>query len=367
MVRTAALAVVALALLTCEDGPPFIADLEEPGPGCTGNIVDLESQVAPIHDPAIAKLGDTYYVYSSSPLASFYTSPDLVTWTEAGQIFDELPPWVIEELPNPDHIGAPDIAFYRGVWILFYQSHIGGTCNAGIGLATNVTLDPSDPRYQWVDHGLILRSTPLFENFDFICGVDDVLYNAIDPHLFIDDDETPWLVFGSTLGGLLLAEIDSETLRPTQHPRDFVVLAARPLLQADPIIEAPYIIRRGDYYYLFLSHNSCCKGAETKYKILVGRSEALEGPYVDREGVPLIAEGGTVLIERDGRLIGTGHADVYSENGIDWLVHHAYDSEFDYEPVLNIRRLVWGEAGWPEACNADGTSPDSPEEPSATD
>jgi arabinan endo-1,5-alpha-L-arabinosidase len=349
--RAAVLASIALFLLSCDDSASVATGPEDPG--CTGNIVDLESDVGHIHDPAIAKLDDTYYLYSSSPLASFYTSPDLKTWTRAGQIFDQLPPWVIEELPNPDHIGAPDIVYYRGAWILFYQSHIGGTCNAGIGLATNVTLDPRDPQYEWIDHGLILRSTPLFENFDLICGVDDIWYNAIDPHLFLDYGRTPWLVFGSTLGGLFLVELDSETLRPTQHPRDFVLLAAREILQADPIIEAPYIIRRGVYYYLFLSHNRCCQGADTKYKILVGRSLELAGPYVDRDGVPLLEEGGTVLIEREGNLIGTGHADVYREDGVDWLVHHAYDPEREYESVLNIRRLVWDDAGWPAACNAD--------------
>ena len=331
-------------------------------PPCSGNIVDRGSDVTHIHDPAIAKEGDTYYVYSSSALNSFYTSPDMKTWTLTGQVFDQFPPWVIEELPNPDHIGAPDIAFYDGRWAMYYQSHIAPTCNAGIGLVTNVTLDPADPRYEWIDHGLMLRSIPLLEDFDLICGVadgrendvtDDALFNAIDPHLFIDVDGEPWLVFGSTLGGLFLVDVDPETLRPVQHPRDFVLLAARPLLQEDPIIEGPYIIHRDGYYYLFLSHNRCCQGANTKYKILVGRSRELAGPYVDRDGVPLLEEGGTVLIEREGALIGTGHADVYSENGYDWLVHHAYDSERDYESVLNIRRLVWDEAGWPSACIAE--------------
>jgi arabinan endo-1,5-alpha-L-arabinosidase len=339
------LAAFAFVLAACGDDARV-----EPDPACSGNIVDRSSAVTPIHDPAIAKLGDTYYVYSSSPLATFYTSPDLHTWTRAGQIFEQFPPWVVEELPNPDHIGAPDVTYYRGRWVLFYQSHIGGTCNAGIAYVTNVTLDPDDPDYEWVDHGLVLRSKPLVEGIPIVCGVDDVWYNAIDPHLFVDDDGTPWLVFGSTLGGLFLVEIDPETLHPTQHPRDFTVLAARELLQKDPIIEAPYVIRRGGYYYLFLSHNRCCRGASTRYKILVGRSESLAGPYVDRDGVPLLEEGGTVLIEREGSLIGTGHADVFSENGTDWLVHHAYDAERDYEPVLNIRRLEWDEEGWPSAC-----------------
>ena len=321
-------------------------------PPCDGNLVDLTSDVNGIHDPAIAKQGDTYYIYSSSALASFYTSTDLESWTEAGRIFDELPPWVTEELPDPDHIGAPDIAWHDGQWVLYYQSHIGGTCNAGIGVATNGTLNPADSDYRWVDHGLVLRSTPLFDNVDTICGKDDAWFNAIDPHLFVDTDGKPWMVFGSTLGGLFLVDIDPKTFVPTQHPRDFVLLAARDLLGEDPIIEAPYIVHRDGWYYLFLSHNRCCQGADTKYKILVGRSRNLAGPYVDQAGVSLLDSGGTVLIEREGTHIGTGHADVYSEDGYDYLVHHAYDSAQNYESVLNIRRLVWDDRGWPSACKA---------------
>lgn len=339
---------LALLFAACSDSD------EAPPPPCTGNLVDLESDVYHIHDPAIAKEDGTYYIYSSSALASFYTSPDLRTWTEAGRIFDALPDWVIRELPNPDHIGAPDIAFFDGRWVLYYQSHIGGTCNAGIGVATNLTLDPSSPDYEWNDHGLVLRSEPLFENLDLICGKPDAWYNAIDPHLFVNDDGKPWMVFGSTLGGLFLVDIDPVTFRPVQEPEEFIVLAARDLLQEDPIIEGPYIIKRDGWYYLFLSHNRCCQGADTKYKVLVGRSKTLEGPYFDRDGVPLLEEGGTVLIDGDENFIGTGHADVWSEGGYDFLVHHAYDANRDYKPVLNIRRMDWDESGWPVVCKADG-------------
>ena len=59
-------------------------------------------------------------------------------------------------------------------------------------------------------------------------------------------------------------------------------MAARPLLQPDPIIEAPYIVYRHGYYYLFMSHNRCCQGANTRYQIRVGRSEHVTGPYVDK-------------------------------------------------------------------------------------
>ncbi len=344
----------ALFVISCGDGAsPGTGSAPPPVPACTGNLVDLSSDVQHIHDPAIAKQDGTYYVYSSSALASFYTSPDLRTWTKAGTVFDALPQWIQEELPNPNHIGSPDIAWYDGKWVMYYQSHIAPGCNAAMGVATNVTLDPNDPEYKWDDHGLVLRSVPLFENIDIICGQDEVLFDAIDPHLFVDPtDNRPWLVFGSTLGGIFLVEIDPKTFRPTQHPRNFVLLASRPLIQLDPIIEGAYMIHRNGWYYLFFSHNRCCQGPDTKYNILVGRSRTLAGPYFDKDGVALLDEGGTLLIEREGRVIGTGHTDVYSEAGYDYLVHHGYDSTLDYDSILNVRRLDWGDDGWPVACIA---------------
>ena len=315
---------------------------------CTPNIVDRASDVTPIHDPAIFKQDDTYYVYSSSPLLSFYSSKDLRHWSAAGRVFDVLPDWILEHLPNADHIGAPDIARYNGRYVLFYQSHIAPTCNAGIAYATNTTLDPLDPSYAWVDHGLVLRSVP--QGNDFLCGDGETFYDAIDPHFFVDADGTPWLAFGSTLGGIKLAQLDPNTLKPLTAPATFTILAARPLLQPDPIIEAPYILHRGGYYYLFLSHNRCCQGADTRYQIRVGRAEMLAGPYYDKDGTSLLEEGGTLLIDADGAMIGTGHNDIFSEGGIDWLVHHGYDSENDYEPVLNIRAILWDADGWPSVC-----------------
>ena len=324
-------------------------------PACTGNLVDLSSDVHPIHDPAIAREKGTYYVYSSSPTGTYYASSDLRTWTRRGSVFDGIPPWILDLIPQANHIGSPDIEWFDGRWVLYYQSHIQGTCNAAIGVATNRTLDPASPDYEWKDHGLVLRSTPEFANFPYLCGQDGVWFDAIDPTLFVDPaDGRPWLAFGSTLGGIYLVEVDPGTLRPTQQPRDFVLLAARDLGLPDPIIEAPYLVRRGGWYYLFLSHDRCCQGANTTYKILVGRSRRLGGPYLDHEGRALLDGGGTVLIEREGSLIGTGHADVFSDGGYDYLVHHAYDATSGYEPVLNVRRLVWDDEGWPSACQLGG-------------
>lgn len=349
--KTVAPALLAALVAACGGSSP--TPWVEPPP-CTGNLVDLASDVRPVHDPAIARENGVYYVYSSSPDGTFYTSPDLRTWTRRGSVFDGVPSWILDLIPEANHVGSPDVEWYDGRWVLYYQSHVQGTCNAAMGVATNRTLDPLSPEYGWQDHGLVLRSTPEYANFPYLCGADGTWFDAIDPTLFVDPaDGRPWLAFGSTLGGIYLVEIDPHTFLPTQSPRDFVLLAARDLGLPDPIVEAPYLVRRDGWYYLFLSHDRCCQGANTTYRILVGRSRNLAGPYLDRDGRRLLDGGGTLLIEREGSLIGTGHADVFSDGGWDYLVHHAYDSRADYEPVLNVRRLDWDEEGWPRACKRD--------------
>lgn len=313
------------------------------------NIVNLDSEASPIHDPAIIKAEESYYVYSSSLLGSFYTSRDMHDWTHAGHVFTEIPRWLLDEIPAADHIGSPDISYYRGRYLLFYQSHESRTCNAATGLATNTTLDPASPEYEWIDHGQVLRSSPYFSSIENICGDEQAVFNAIDPHFFEDVDGTPWLAIGSTIGGIKLIELDPETLMPIPG-RDYVSLAQRFLLQDDPVIEGAYLLFRDGYYYLFLSFNHCCKREETRYQVRVGRAKEVTGPYYDKRGWPLRWGGGSLVIDGDGPWRGTGHNDVFSENGVDWLVHHAKHAGQDFRPFLHIRKIEWDADSWPSVC-----------------
>lgn len=313
------------------------------------NIADLTSDVSPIHDPSMIKVKGAYYLYSSSDLGSFYRSENMREWVLEGEVFAQFPVWLKEQIPVADHIGAPDIAYYGGRYLLFYQSHKSNTCNAATGLATNTTLDPSDPNYEWVDQGLILRSEPFYEGVDIYCGNEKATFNAIDAHFTQDSDGKPWLVFGSTIGGIKLVALDPQTLQLADE-HEFITLAQRWLLQDDPIIEAPHIVQRHGYYYLFMSFNHCCLDDKTQYQIRVGRAEKITGPYYDKSGWPLYLEGGTLLIDKDDRFIGTGHNDVYSESGQDWLVHHGKDPAEAYKAYLHIRELNWDKEDWPTVC-----------------
>ena len=72
-------------------------------------------------------------------------------------------------------------------------------------------------------------------------------------------------------------------------------------------IEAPFIVRRGDYYYLFASYDMCCRGARSSYNIRVGRSEAVTGPYLDERGEVMTRGGGDVVLATVGRVPDHAH------------------------------------------------------------
>ena len=82
----------------------------------------------------------------------------------------------------------------------------------------------------------------------------------------------------------------------------------------------------------------------------MGRSERRTGPYLGKNGTPMTEGGGSLLLKKDGRFIGPGHAGIFSEGGKDWFSYHFYDEDRDGLPWVEVRRPQW-EAGWPKVTN----------------
>ena len=94
-----------------------------------------------------------------------------------------------------------------------------------------------------------------------------------------------------------MVPLDKKTGKPT----------GRPILIAGgngAAIEAPFIIRKGRHYFLFVSFDQCCQGVDSTYKIMVGRSPNVTGPYVDFNGQRLTDGGGTLVLAGYGRFCG---------------------------------------------------------------
>jgi arabinan endo-1,5-alpha-L-arabinosidase len=261
-----------------------------------------------------------------------------------GSVFDEIPAWAPEEIPGTRGIWAPDISYFSDKYHIYYSISTFGKNNSAIGLATNQTLDPSSPDYQWQDHGMVLRSTT---------GVTD--WNAIDPNLILEGEDKAWLSWGSFWGGIKMRRIDRATGKLSSEDTTLYSIASRPRgeeHQTPPVvgaIEAPFIVKRWDHWYHFVSFDFCCRGKNSTYNIVIGRSENVTGPYVDKEGKPMIEGGGTSLLaaSEGARWVGPGHCAVVRDGDTDYLIFHAYDSESERSrSELKISTIVW-EDGWP--------------------
>ena len=112
-------------------------------------------------------------------------------------------------------------------------------------------------------------------------------------------------------------------------------------------IEAPFLFKHGDYYYLFVSFDYCCRGLESNYNVVVGRSERIEGPYFDRNGREMATGGGTAVVSSDPDFVAIGHCAVYTFGKRDYFVAHGYSRTENGLSKLFLRELCWDDAGWP--------------------
>jgi arabinan endo-1,5-alpha-L-arabinosidase len=310
-------------------------------------LLTLEGDIQGVHDPAIIKERDTYYVFCTGRrpgggIIPIRTSKDLHKWTISGAVFDKLPDWCTKEVPAARDAWAPDVSFYNGKFHLYYAVSTFGRNISAIGLATNITLDPASPNYKWEDEGMVVRSTP---------GVDD--FNTIDANLVVEDHNNVWLNWGSFWGGIKMRKLDPATGKLSGKDDTLYSLCARPRTNPDIMragdgpVEAPFLIKHGDYWYLFVSYDYCCRGVRSNYKVVVGRAKKITGPYLDQDGKPLMEGGGSLVVEaQTSQWHGAGHEAVLQDTHQDYLVFHAYDAT-NGRPFLTISTMEW-ENGWPK-------------------
>lgn len=329
----------------------LLAGLAIPVMGEQPRALELSGDYPMTHDPSIARERDNYYVFATgfAPGGGQFAircSHDLHAWKLCGQVFDRIPGWIQKASPKTRELWAPDISFFSGSYHLYYAYSTFGSNTSGIGLATNATLDPTSPRYRWVDEGLVLKSA----------AGDD--FNAIDPNVVLDGKGQPWLSFGSFWSGIKMRRLDAATGKLWATDTRLYALATRTRPEGAPpaqpnlppdweAIEAPFIVRHGGFYYLFVSFDLCCRGVKSTYRTMVGRSERVTGPYVDASGKAMLQGGGTELLAGNARWRGPGGESVLQRPEGDILVFHAYDGKTG-KPALQISTLTW-KNGWPHA------------------
>ncbi len=311
-----------------------------------------EGDVIGAHDPSMIHAGSTYYVFTTGRAPKggqlgIRCSPDLTHWKACGQVFDTVPQWIKDRSPGTRDLWAPDISHEHGQYRLYYAYSLFGKNTSGVALATTPTLDPASPNYKWTDQGLVLESLAS-DNF-----------NAIDPNYIEDASHHAWLAFGSFWTGIKLRAIDPTTGKTlASDPMTYSLASRKRPAQTEPdppnlpgnwqAIEAPFLIHHAGYYYLFVSFDLCCRGTKSTYRTMVGRAKKITGPYVDRDGTPMLEGGATPLLSANSTWLGPGGESIAKDDhGHDLIVFHAYD-HLSGKSSLQISPIVW-KHGWPIA------------------
>ncbi|RNG25961.1 arabinan endo-1,5-alpha-L-arabinosidase [Streptomyces botrytidirepellens] len=294
-----------------------------PNPGrVTGDIT--------VHDPTMLRAADgTYLLYSTHGGLEARTSTDRIAFSRSGNAFNSPPSWW-KTYSSANDPWAPDISYHGGKYLMYYAVSSFGSSTSAIGFATS----PSGKAGTWTDYGIV-HSTTGSSN-----------YNAIDPNLFVDDDGKWWLSFGSWWSGLKMIRLDPATGKSYAGDKTVYGIASRPT--GTKAVEGPSVIKRNGYYYLFASYDTCCAGTSSTYKIKVGRATQPTGPYYDKNGVAMMNNGGSPVLESHGRYIGPGGQSIMSDADGDLLVYHYYDGQAGGTAKLGVNLLSWS-GGWPTA------------------
>jgi len=289
------------------------------------------------HDPCIIKSGSIYHVFYTGGLIQHVTSIDRNNWTLSGSTISS-PNWIKTYVPgnNGTDIWAPDISYRSGKYWLYYAVSTFGSNTSAIGLAVSSSL--TNP--QWSDQGMVINSTTSGN------------YNCIDPNAFYDTDGKRWLSFGSFWNGINVVQLDTVTGKPASSQAAITNVATHAAG-----IEASFLFKRGNYYYLFVSWDKCCQGASSTYNIRFGRATSITGPYLDSAGASMKSGGGTLLWSGDGRWKGPGAQNVFVDHDTTFLVCHAYDANANGAVTLIIRPLYWTVSQWPTLTPTGEVSP----------
>jgi arabinan endo-1,5-alpha-L-arabinosidase len=292
----------------------------------------LDGEVV-IHDPSTVIFeSGRYYTFGTGAGMPILASDDGWTWRRAGTLMSAIP----GGKPGPDVLArggnntwAPDVIHVGDKYFVYYAAP-GTQPKAAIGLLVGRTLDPQSPDYRWEDSGPVAWSD----------GVEDS--NAIDPGVMLGPDGRLWLTYGSYFGYIRLVELDPKTGKRRYPDRAPVNIAINS--------EASVPIYRDGWYYLLVTHGSCCIGANSTYNIRVGRSRKVTGPYLDNMGVDMIEGGGKLFAASRGRHIGPGHFGLVAlSDGVEkFSLHYEADLDRGGVSVLDIRPLLWRD-GWPVA------------------
>ncbi len=226
-------------------------------------------------DPHVVLFDDTFYIYPTtdgfndwgSTSFSVFSSTNLVQWTSRGVILN-----IPKDLTwATGHGWAPTIARVGSTYFFYFSA------DSQIGVATS-----SSPTGPFKD----ALGKPLVTGYQY--GL-----QSIDPYVFIDDDGTAYLYFGSG-GGLRVAKLKADMVSFASAPTNVSLTGASGTLEGSAMFK-----RKGSYYLAWSEGDTRL----ASYAMAYARAQSPLGPFA-RAGVIVApdtsqgilgAGGGTVL------------------------------------------------------------------------
>ena len=286
-------------------------------------------------DPTVIRTEEGFCLYATQTNAYWipiYFSKDLVNWEFKRSAFRNATKPKPDVLPGGGAFWAPEIRYINGKYVLYFS-----WAKWGDGSISYTAVATSDSPV-----GDFLNAKPLLITDDFGS-------NCID-QFYYEEDKKKYMFVGS-FNGIYVTELTDDGLSVKRGGDGKPVLKKQVCGRA---FEGTNIYKKGKYYYLFASINNCCpnNGMDSKYKVVVGRSENLLGPYVDRKGKDMLDNSWELVLEGDGEtFFGPGHNSIIipDDAGTDWMIYHSYVKENGAVGgrLGMLDRIVWSADGWP--------------------
>lgn len=280
-------------------------------------------------DPSIIRVGKEYWATATSsewgPQFPLLHSTDLVNWEISGTVFAHRPEWAV------GNFWAPEIIEYKGKYYIYY---VGRQKGGPLAVAVATADKPSGP---YTDHGPLVAQE----------------VGSIDPIPFTDEHGDRYLIWKEDGNSRKLPTVIWEQKLNEEGTK--LVGEKKELMRNDAawegaLIEGPFVVKRGDWFYLFYSGSGCC-GTGCDYALGVARSKSLHGPWEKNPANPIMA----------GNLEWKcpGHGSIVSdEKGRFWFMYHAYAQKgtvFTGREAL-LDEVKFGADNWPTINDGKGPS-----------
>jgi len=285
-------------------------------------------------DPSVIRIGGDYWATATSsewaPHFPILHSRDLVNWEVKGYVFEQMPAW------TKANFWAPEIAEYKGRYFIYYTARRADSNRLAVAVAT-----ADHPAGPYRDHGPLIAQEA----------------GSIDPVPFTDAKGVRWLLWKEDGNSRKLpTPIWIQRLREDGLE---LVGEKKEILRNDApwegaVTEGPFVVRRGEYYYLFYSGNACC-GRGCNYALGVARAKDMLGPWEKCPANPILAGNAAWRCP--------GHGSIVTDpDGRHWLLYHAYAQNgfvaTGREMLLD--EVAFGGDGWPSINGGMGPSTRAP-------